>query len=196
MDYSTSSVTCERAGAAAWQALATSFRALPGILVQDSMLDIAGTEDLAADMELDNQHVHQSWAHRYRVKHQRVRNALLPYQPAFGAGRVGGAAVRRQLSSMFKLWDEPAPLRIDIQTWTALLDTLHAQCAGIEDLLRYIALPQCPAGCMAALHYLRQRLALIRGPDELIEQRSFRDLQARVPTSFKCSNTVRKPFNA
>lgn len=159
---------------------------------QGSMFDSTDTDDLAIDMTLDNLSASSSWAQRYRARHQSVREALLPYQQAFGAGHAGSAAARKQLSSLFKLWDEPAPLRIDIQTWTSLLDTLHEQCAGFEDLLRYVALPHCPAGCMAALHYLRQRLALIKRPGELIEQRSFRDLQARVPTSFKCSNTVRK----
>ena len=131
---------------------------------------------------------------RYSIRHQRVRDALLPFQAHFGAGRAATDGARKKAGSLFKLWDEPAPLRIHIQTWTALLDTMHKECTGLEDLQRYIALPQCPAGMMAALHYLRQRLALIRGPNELIEQRSFRDLQARVPTSFKCSDTVRDHF--
>lgn len=143
-------------------------------------------EDLSEEVFGGSSHA-SSCYDQYVARHKLVRRELEPFQAALGAGP---RPARRAVFS--RLWGDELPsLRIDWTKWSAILQKLHAECASWEDLQRYIALPACPGGFLLALHYLRQRLALIKGPDRLIEQRSFRDLQARVPGEVKCTTTVR-----
>jgi hypothetical protein len=136
--------------------------------------------------DVDVHLISASWHDRYVQRHMHMAQELRRYGQAFGV-----QPAVRSASGYFKLWGEPPSLRIDMQTWSALLQTLHAECAGLEDLQRWVARSAaCPGGFLVALQYLRQRLALVKGPSQLIDERSFRDLQARVPGECKCTTTV------
>ena len=121
------------------------------------------------------------WQQRYKQRHCRIRTALARFQATFGAGTVNAQPSPR---GMFCLWGEPPQLRIQIQTWLALLDTLHAESASLEDMRRYIARPGCPAGWVLAQHHLRRRLALRAGAEAAgMDVHAFRDLSAHTAAS-------------
>lgn len=107
----------------------------------------------------------------------RVRHALARYQATFGASTTNAQPFAR---GIFSLWGEPPQLRIQIQTWQALLATLQAQAASLEDVLRYIARPGCPAGFVLAQHHLRRQLALLEGAASVgMDRHAFKDLAAQ-----------------
>lgn len=100
-----------------------------------------------------------------------------------------------QQKRLFTLWNEPPAKRVEYLTWCSLLEAMHRADASLADLLEHVAAPAggkaSPVGVLAALQYLRQRAALTRRSQQLIEPCAFQDLQKRLQAKYGAPDVVR-----